>query len=187
MPARPRGLLEPCAATSGPHGSEEGGAGKRHPLSDTSLLKTLACKYRSTVSKMAARYKTTITTPHGPRRCLQAIVERTGRKPLTAIFGGIPLKRQRKAVLTDRQPPPGIIRRTELNERLQTGRCEMCQRTGEVQVHHVGKLAHLGKPGQPQPPWAKLMARKRRKTLVVCTTCHDSIHHRQPTATPNTE
>jgi hypothetical protein len=35
MPARPRGLLEPCAATSGPHGSEEGGAGKRHPLSDS--------------------------------------------------------------------------------------------------------------------------------------------------------
>jgi hypothetical protein len=35
MPARPRGLLEPCAATSGPHGSKEGGAGKRHPLSDS--------------------------------------------------------------------------------------------------------------------------------------------------------
>ncbi len=34
MPARPRGLLEPCAATSGTHGSEEGGAGKRRPLSD---------------------------------------------------------------------------------------------------------------------------------------------------------
>jgi hypothetical protein len=37
MPARPRGLLEPCAATSGPHGSEEGGAGKRHPLSDNKV------------------------------------------------------------------------------------------------------------------------------------------------------
>jgi hypothetical protein len=34
MPDRPRGLLEPCAATSGKHGSEEGGAGKRRPLSD---------------------------------------------------------------------------------------------------------------------------------------------------------
>ena len=34
MPARPRGLPEPCAATSGTHGSEEGGAGKRRPLSD---------------------------------------------------------------------------------------------------------------------------------------------------------
>ena len=36
-PDRPRGLLEPCAATSGKHGSEEGGAGKRRPLSDDRL------------------------------------------------------------------------------------------------------------------------------------------------------
>jgi group II intron reverse transcriptase/maturase len=134
-----------------------------HWVMETSLLKTLACKYHSTVSKMAARYKATIDTPHGPRTCLRATVARTGRKPLTAIFGGIPLKRQRKAVLTDRKPPPDIvIRRTELIQRLQAGRCEMCQRTGEVQVHHVGKLAHLGKPGKPQPPWAQLMTRKRR-------------------------
>src|SRR5271156_5579265 len=38
MPARPCGLLEPCAATSGKHGSEEGGAGKRGPLSDFVVL-----------------------------------------------------------------------------------------------------------------------------------------------------
>ena len=37
MPARPRGLLEPCAATSGTHGSEEGGAGERRPLSDNKV------------------------------------------------------------------------------------------------------------------------------------------------------
>ena len=36
-PDRPCGLLEPCAATSGKHGSEEGGAGKRRPLSDDRL------------------------------------------------------------------------------------------------------------------------------------------------------
>lgn len=150
----------------------------------TSLLKTLACKYDSTVSKMAARYTTTIPTPRGPRTCLQATVARTGRKPLTATFGGIPLKRQTKAVLTDRKPPPDIIiRRKELIARLQAGRCEMCQHTGEVQVHHVGKLAHLGKPGTPRSPWAELMAKKRRKTLVVCAACHDTIHSRQPTAT----
>jgi group II intron reverse transcriptase/maturase len=159
-----------------------------HWVMETSLLKTLACKYHSTVSKMAARYKATIDTPHGPRTCLRATVARTGRKPLTAVFGGIPLKRQRKAVLTDRKPTPDIvIRRTELIQRLQTGRCETCQRTGEVEVHHVGKLAHLGKPGTPQPPWAQLMTRKRRKTLVVCAACHTHIHDRQPTATSNTE
>ena len=37
-PDRPRGLLEPCAATSGKHGSEEGSAGKRRSLSDYYLL-----------------------------------------------------------------------------------------------------------------------------------------------------
>lgn len=158
-----------------------------HWVMETSLLKTLACKHNSSVTKMAARYRTTINTPHGPRKCLQAGVERIGRKPLTATFGGIPLKRQRKAVLNDRKPHPGIIiRRTELIERLRAGRCEMCQHTGKVEVHHVGKLAHLGKPGQPRPPWADLMARKRRKTLIVCDACHGTIDARQPTAT-NTE
>lgn len=36
-----------------------------HWVMQTSLLKTLPCKYRSTVSKMTARYNTTIDTPHG--------------------------------------------------------------------------------------------------------------------------
>ena len=46
MPARPRGLLEPCAATSGTHGSEEGGAGKRRPLSDNKSHYTRDTVYR---------------------------------------------------------------------------------------------------------------------------------------------
>ena len=58
------------------------------------------------------------------------------------------------------------------------------QQAGHVEAHHVGKLAHPGKPGKPRPPRAELMARKRRKTLVVCAACHDTIHNRQPTATP---
>jgi group II intron reverse transcriptase/maturase len=154
----------------------------------TSLLKTLACKHDSTVSKTAARYTATVPTPHGPRMCVQATITRPGRNPLTATFGGIPLKRQRTAILTDRQPLPDIApRRKELILRLLAGRCETCQHSGEVQVHHVGKLAHLGKPGTPQPAWAALMARKRRKTLVICATCHDTIHNRKPTATPITQ
>ena len=65
---------------------------------------TLPCKHDSTVTKMADRYKTTITTPHGPRRCFEVTVEREGRTPLIARFGGIPLRRKRNAVLTDRTP-----------------------------------------------------------------------------------
>jgi hypothetical protein len=72
----------------------------------TSMLKTLAAKHRSTVTKMADKYKTTIATPNGPRRCFEARIERADRKPLVARFGGIPLRRQRRTVLTDRNPAP---------------------------------------------------------------------------------
>jgi hypothetical protein len=45
---------------------------------DTSMLKTLANKHHSTVTAMAARYKTTIATPRGPRVCFQVTVTRSG-------------------------------------------------------------------------------------------------------------
>ena len=146
----------------------------------TSLLKTLARKHDSTVTKTAARYGTTITTPHGPRRCFQARVERTGRPPLIATFGGTPLKRAKDAVIPDRTPLPAPLRRHELINRLLAGRCEMCAHTGNVEAHHIRKLAHLGKPGQQRPAWADLMAGKQRKTLIVCTPCHQAIHGQKP-------
>ncbi|MFG2064021.1 group II intron reverse transcriptase/maturase [Micromonospora sp. NPDC048871] len=50
---------------------------------ETSMLKTLAGKHRSTVSKMAAKHKAKIQTPHGPRTCFEARIERDGRQPLS--------------------------------------------------------------------------------------------------------
>ena len=147
----------------------------------TSLLKTLAARHRSSVTKMAHKYRATVGTPHGPRRCFEARAERAGREPLVARFGGIPLKRQKKAVLEDRQPVP-VTGRKELITRLQAGRCELCERRAPVEVHQVRKLADLDRPGRSQPAWAHLMARARRKTLVVCFTCHQAIHARQPAA-----
>jgi hypothetical protein len=149
---------------------------------ETCMLKTLAAKHRSTVTTMARKYKATVGTPHGRRTCFQASIER--RQPLVARFGGIPLKRQRAAVIDDRQPPPVTIRRKQLITRLQAGRCELCEHRTPVEVHQVRKLADLTRPGRPQPAWAQLMAKRRRKTLVVCPICHHSIHSRHPTATP---
>jgi predicted HNH restriction endonuclease len=60
----------------------------------------------------------------------------------------------------------------------------LCKQAGTVDVHHVSKLADLDRPGQPQPAWDQLMAKRRRKTLVVCAGCHTAIHNGQPTATP---
>ncbi len=147
----------------------------------TSMLKTLAAKHGSTVTKMARKYKAKVDTPHGPRTCFEASVERAGRKPLVARFGGTPLKRHKKAVITDRQPVPAASRK-ELIIRLLAGWCEWCERRAKVEVHQVRNLADLTKPGRPQPGWAHLMATMRRKTLVVCIPCHQAIHAGQPTA-----
>jgi group II intron reverse transcriptase/maturase len=155
-----------------------------HWVMQTSLLKTLAGKYGSTVTTMARRYKTTIDTPRGPRKCLHVIVERSqGRKPLVATFGGIPLIRQKHAALNDRAPVPAAAPGKELINRLRVGRCEICGDANQVQVHQIRKLSDLEKPGQPdQPEWVEIMAKRRRKTLVVCAACHATIHPRRPTA-----
>ncbi len=155
-----------------------------HWIMVTSLLKTLAGKHDSSVSKMARKYGATTETPHGPRRCMQVSVQRgEGRKPLVARFGGIPLRRQRNAVLVDRVPVRVTSRRKELVHRLLAGRCELCGEADQVRVHQIRKLTDLDKPRQPNPPeWMKIMAKRRRKTLVVCATCHASIHHGRPAA-----
>jgi group II intron reverse transcriptase/maturase len=149
----------------------------------TSLLKTLAGKYDSTVSNMTRKYGAKIETPYGPRQCLQVIVNRgKDRKPLVATFGGIPLRRQKNAVLRDREPVPATAPRRELIHRLLAGRCELCGQADRVQVHQIRKLSDLHKPGQPdQPEWMRIMASRRRKTLVVCGACHADIHQGQPT------
>ena len=93
----------------------------------TSMLKTLAAKHQSTVMKMAAKHRAKIATPYGPRTCYEAKVERHGKQPLVARFGGIPLVRNKKAVLVDRVPSHQVTYpRKELVRRLLTRRCELC-------------------------------------------------------------
>jgi group II intron reverse transcriptase/maturase len=147
---------------------------------EVSMLKTLASKHRSTMRKMSARYRAKIDTPVGPRRCFEAVRHRGGgRTPLVARFGGIPLRRQKSAVLNDRVPGRAPHGQKELVTRLLKGRCELCEDTGPMLVHHIGALAELDTLDPHPPEWVTVMARRRRKALVVCATCHDHIHHGQ--------
>ena len=52
------------------------------------MLKTLAAKHQSSVTKMAARYTAKVETPHGLRTCFEARIARDGKKDLVARFGG---------------------------------------------------------------------------------------------------
>lgn len=145
---------------------------------ETSLLKTLAHKLRISVPKVVKRFRTIVPTDQGPRKVLQVVVEREGRKPLVAQWGGISLKWRKDAVLDD-DPARVWNVGTELLQRLLADACEMpdCGSHRGVQVHHVRALKSLQpQRSGPKPEWVKVMAARRRKTLVVCQACHDTIH-----------
>jgi hypothetical protein len=145
---------------------------------ETSMLKTLAGKHKSTVTKMARKYRTVIDTPAGKRTCFQVTIPRDhGRKALVARFGGIPLKRRRTAVLTDLSPVMASTKRNELILRLLADRCEICGSRANIEVHHIRKLADLNRHDRPdKPAWVHLMAKRRRKTLIICRDCHEDTH-----------
>jgi hypothetical protein len=157
-----------------------------HWVMEGSLLRTLAAKHKSTVKKQYRKYKTTVETPTGPMKCLQVVVKREeGKKPLVAQFGGIPLRRNPKAVLVDQEPQYVKYERNELLRRLLANTCEICGSTQQCQVHHVRKLADLKQKGRREKAaWEKIMIARRRKTLIVCHECHVAIHAGRPTRQP---
>jgi group II intron reverse transcriptase/maturase len=150
-----------------------------HWVMQVSLLKTLANKHQTTVNAMVRKYQALADTPYGKRKCLRAVVQRgEGQKPLVAQFGGIPLRRQKGAILEDQGPYHFLSdRRSELLQRLLADECELCGSTGQNEVHHIRRLADLKRKGRKEKPvWMQTMIARRRKTLIVCQSCHDAIH-----------
>jgi group II intron reverse transcriptase/maturase len=143
-----------------------------------SLTHTLAAKYHSTTQRMAKRFQAIVQTPHGPRKCLEAkLVRGGGKNPLVARFGGIPLVRNPKAVLLDRVPTVICYEKKEVVRRLIASTCELCAiKDDQCMVHQVRKLNELAEMGKDRPPWAQIMLKKHRKTLIVCPACHAAIH-----------
>lgn len=153
-------------------------------IMQTSLLKTLAHKHKSSVAKMARKYRSTVMTEHGPRKCLEVRVQRQDKPALVARFGGIPLKTNIGATIKDNYLGRTRLGRNELLKRLLANVCEACGSTENIEVHHIRKLADLNAKGRAsKPDWVKLMASRRRKTLVVCRQCHDNIHAGRPLQT----
>lgn len=143
---------------------------------EQSLVKTLAHKLNITVTRVYRRFGTYVPTEHGPRKVLRIEIERAGKSPLVAQWGGISLKWNKDAVLNDR-PRRVWSRSTELLERLLANTCELCGSQENIQVHHVRGLKDLHRKGRGEKPrWVKVMAARRRKTLIVCEGCHDDIH-----------
>jgi len=144
----------------------------------SSLLKTLACKHKSSMNKIAGKYRKTVQFPHGLRKCIEVVVERTDKAPLIARFGGLSLVRDKNATIKDLPDVNWRPARSELLSRLLADTCELCGSTNNVEVHHIRALKDLKRIGKKERPlWQEIMAARHRKTLVVCRSCHTGIHH----------
>jgi group II intron reverse transcriptase/maturase len=153
--------------------------GRLKRVMELSLSRTLAAKHKSSARKMRRKYRAIAETKDGKYACLRVIVPRgDGKKPLIAQFGGFAIKRQQNAILKDSDPVITHTPYTELVKRLLADECELCGSTDTIEVHHIRALRDLNMTGRnPKPNWVVLMARRRRKTLVVCSQCHRNIHN----------
>lgn len=146
---------------------------------ETSLVRTLVKKLKISKAKVYRKYKTTHTNQDGTYKVLQVVVPRgEGQPPLIARFGGISLRWNRWVTINETETVPIWSGRSEVVERLLAQQCELCGCTQNIEAHHIRKLADLDVDGQKnKPEWAKKMAARRRKSLMVCQSCHIAIHN----------
>ena len=151
---------------------------KVRQASQTSLLKTLAAKYKSSNKKMEKKYLSLKTVKGTTYKVLQVIVNRDklGKKPLIAYYGAVPTKRiGSPAQITDNLWQR-YGRRYEIIDRLNADKCEMCGTEGPVEMHHREPMKNVNKKGKNSlPAWEVRLIAMRRKTLAVCWTCHQAI------------
>lgn len=150
-----------------------------------SLFKTLGRKHKTTTRKLIGKFASRRISETGKIvKCVKVVIEREGKLPLVALFGGISLTPSPMAkiedVLQDRDRI--FFGRNEIMQRFFADVCELCGSKENVEVHHIRKLSDLQKPGRrPRPYYVQVMASRRRKTLVVCQACHNAIHAGSPT------
>jgi len=151
-----------------------------------SLVKTLAAKYKVGVPTIYKKFRRTITTKEGPRKVLEIRVQREGKPDLVTQWGGLSLKHRSVGELDD-APKTVWNGRTELVQRLLADTCELCSFQGDVEVHHIRALKDIQKKGQPNPPtWVVYMTARKRKTLVLCRSCHMEVQYGLPRTRRNT-
>jgi group II intron reverse transcriptase/maturase len=149
------------------------------------LVKTLAHKYKISVSKVYRKYRGTRTIGETTYKTLQVDVP-TKKGTRTIFWGAVPLTTEKviNQPLIDTRVNRWVgTTHSDLIQRLQANECEICGSTDRCQVHHIRKLSDLkqrwrGK--KRKPVWVKRMIMMQRKTLVVCHDCHTRIHAGQP-------
>ena len=134
-----------------------------------SCYKTLAAKYKTSISKIMDKYRDgnggwgiPYETKSGKKRCYFAnYADCKGGANASDIIKDV-ARMYNQSVTT-------------LESRLKAKTCELCgtEESEHYEIHHVNKLKNL----KGKQPWEIVMLAKKRKTLVVCRKCHKEIHN----------
>jgi group II intron reverse transcriptase/maturase len=148
---------------------------------EISLTKTLAHKFQVSVPAIYGRYGATLEVDGKQYKGLQVVLPRPEKKPLVAQWGGVSLAWDITASAEDQPPKVHHGGRSELVQRLLASFCELCGDTEDVEVHHIRKMSELHKrSGRRKEPWEVRMIALKRKTLVLCRTCHTDVDLGRP-------
>lgn len=132
-----------------------------------SMYKTLAAKYHTKVKKIREKYR--IGKDFGIR-----YETKSGMK--TALFYNEGFRRQTEVATGEFDMIVKSYFRTSpcsLIQRLKARKCEWCEAENvDLEVHHIRRLKDL----KGKALWERAMIGRRRKTMVLCTACHDLLH-----------
>lgn len=153
-----------------------------------SLLKTVARKEKCTIAKVLSNYGVNVKRKQGTgTRKIFGVSYKTKEGPKTMTYFNDPIKKREKPLKG--KMGKGVIEvvipsRHQILDRLNAKKCELCgdesADASNFEVHHVRKLKDIkhkySKRGDHIPNWVLVMSSMKRKTLMVCKTCHHAIH-----------
>ena len=154
-------------------------------IMEISLTKTLAHKHKMSVRRVYEKYKTNLEVCEKTYKGLQ-VQRPTRRKEATRRYMG-----RHPTYMGCQSVHSGSARTTRVWRKIRTRKkaprprvCEQCgatRMTDQIEVHHIRALKDLEKyTGREKPQWVKIMAARKRKTLVLCRTCHMDIQYGRP-------
>lgn len=137
-------------------------------IMEYSMYKTYATKYRTSKSKIIAKFR--IGKDFGVKYKNSKGIEKT------RLFYNQGFKRQKERLFANEDNIiDGIkyLSSTSLIDRLKANKCEICgKKNTPIEIHHVRKLKDL----KGKNYWEKLMIARKRKTLALCLECHRKLH-----------
>jgi group II intron reverse transcriptase/maturase len=141
---------------------------KFYYVMEYSMLKTFAGKFNITVAKAKTKYM---------RDGVFGVdyMTKNGLRRITFYNGGFSHLKAPLMADVDCNPEYSINHKPrELFFRIKAAKCELCGKEhAPVSVHQVKCLKDLS----GNLSWERVMLKKRRKTLIVCEECHQSIHN----------